>query len=158
MEQAPDAKADYTERDIRPSSRRVARTTLPHDPDVEPRPLHAAMRRTALAFSLAVLASARTEAEHHEDLGCSIQGPTARPVRQAHAPLKQRLAELGPERSLREAKALVRWLEETPGYAALCGEGRRRGGRRPLRHEVLFPNATRHKPRILHLRQEDLDY
>lgn len=106
--------------------------------------------------SLAVLASARTEAEHHEDLGCSIQGPTARPVRQAHAALKQRLAELGPERSLREARALVRWLEETPGYAALLGEGRRRGGRRPLRHEVLFPDASRHKPRILHLRQEEL--
>ncbi|MGZ3458493.1 MAG: MBL fold metallo-hydrolase, partial [Archangium sp.] len=106
--------------------------------------------------SLAVLASARTEAEHHEDLGCSIQGPTARPVRQAQVPLKERLAELGPERSLREAKSLIRWLEETPRYAALCAEGRRRGGRRPLRPEVPFPDAARHRPRILHLRQEQL--
>ncbi|WP_257448931.1 MBL fold metallo-hydrolase [Archangium lipolyticum] len=105
--------------------------------------------------SLAVLASARTEAEHHEDLGCSIQGPTARPVRQAHVPLKQRLAELGPERALREAKSLVRWLEETPRYAALRDGNRRRGGRYPLRHEVLFPDAAKHKPRVLHLRQEE---
>ena len=105
--------------------------------------------------SLAVLASARTEAEHHEDLGCSIQGPTARPVRRAQAALKQRLAELGPERALREAKSLVRWLEETPRYAALCTDGRRRQGRRPLRPEVLFPDAAKHAPRVLHLRRDE---
>lgn len=110
--------------------------------------------------SLAVLASARTEAEHHEDLGCSIQGPPSRPVRRAHEPLKQWLARLGPERALREARALVRALEETPRYAALCTGGRRRAGRRPLRPEVLFPNATRHRPRVLHLRQgeQGLDF
>jgi L-ascorbate metabolism protein UlaG (beta-lactamase superfamily) len=106
--------------------------------------------------SLAVLASARTEAEHHEDLGCSIQGPASRPVRRAHLALKRQLAALGPERSLREARALVRGLEETPRYAALCKEGRRRGGRRVLRPEVLFPDARRHSPRVLHLRQEQL--
>ncbi|WNG20200.1 MBL fold metallo-hydrolase [Cystobacter fuscus] len=105
--------------------------------------------------SLAVLASARTEAEHHEDLGCSIQGPTSRPVRRAQLALKQQLAKLGPERALREARALVRWLEDTPRYAALCTEGRRRLGRRPVRHEVLFPDATRHTPRVLHLRKEE---
>ncbi|MFP2907819.1 MBL fold metallo-hydrolase, partial [Pyxidicoccus sp. 3LFB2] len=46
--------------------------------------------------SLAVLASARTEADHHEDLGCSIQGPTARPVRRAHLPLKRPHRHAGP--------------------------------------------------------------
>lgn len=106
--------------------------------------------------SLAVLASARTEAEHHEDLGCSIQGPTSRPVRRAHAPLKRVLQQLGPERALAEAQALVRWLEDSPRYAALCTGGRRRLGRRPLREEVLFPDATRHTPRVLHLRQGGL--
>ncbi|HSP81528.1 MAG TPA: MBL fold metallo-hydrolase, partial [Myxococcaceae bacterium] len=106
--------------------------------------------------SLAVLASARTEAEHHEDLGCSIQGPTSRPVRHAHLPLKQRLAELGPEQSLREAKSLIRWMEDTPRYAALCEDSKRRGGRRVLRQDVLFPEASKHKPRILHLRQEEM--
>ncbi|MET0401424.1 MAG: MBL fold metallo-hydrolase [Cystobacter sp.] len=104
--------------------------------------------------SLAVLASARTEAEHHEDLGCSIQGPASRPVRRAQLSLKQQLAKLGPERALEEAGALVRWLEETPRYAALCTGGRRRQGRRPLREDVLFPDATRHTPRVLHLRKE----
>ncbi|MCY1015557.1 MBL fold metallo-hydrolase [Pyxidicoccus sp. MSG2] len=106
--------------------------------------------------SLAVLASARTEADHHEDLGCSIQGPTARPVRRAHLPLKRHIAMLGREGALREADALVRWLEETPRYAALCEDGRRRRGRRVLRREVLFPDAHRHRPRVLHLRQESL--
>lgn len=106
--------------------------------------------------SLAVLASARTEADHHEDLGCSIQGPTARPVRRAHLPLKRHIATLGREGALREADALVRWLEDTPRYAALCEDSRRRRGRRVLRREVLFPDATRHRPRVLHLRQESL--
>lgn len=106
--------------------------------------------------SLAVLASARTEAEHHEDLGCSIQGPASRPVRRAHVALKRQLAALGPDRALREARPLVRWLEETPRYAALCEGRRRRGGRRVLRPEVLFPEARRHRPRVLHLRQEQL--
>src|SRR5687768_7906887 len=96
-------------------------------PGAEARGHSAPMRLTlARGVSLAVLASARTEAEHHEDLGCSIQGPTARPVRQAHVLLKQWLAELGPERSLREAKSLVRWLEETPRYAALRDGDKRR--------------------------------
>jgi L-ascorbate metabolism protein UlaG (beta-lactamase superfamily) len=106
--------------------------------------------------SLAVLASARSEAEHHEDLGCSIQGPTSRPVRRAHAALKRQLAVLGAGRALSEARALVRWLEETPRYAALCVEGKRRQGRRVLKPEVLFPDARRHRPRVLHLRQEQL--
>lgn len=106
--------------------------------------------------SLAVLASARTEADHHEDLGCSILGPTSRPVRRAHVPLKRRIAALGGEGALAEAKALVRWLEQSPRYAALCDGNKRRGGRRVLRREVLFPDATRQKPRILHLRQESL--
>ncbi|MBF5043929.1 MBL fold metallo-hydrolase [Aggregicoccus sp. 17bor-14] len=106
--------------------------------------------------SLAVLASARTEAEHHEDLGCSIQGPTARPVRRAHAAFKREIARLGPERAIAQARELVRALEDSPRYAALCTDGRRRAGRRPLRPEVLFPDATQHRPRILHLRQGGL--
>ncbi|MFL5345586.1 MAG: MBL fold metallo-hydrolase [Hyalangium sp.] len=106
--------------------------------------------------SLAVLASARTEAEHHEDLGCSIQGPASRPVRRAHLALKRQLAALGAERALQEARPLIRWLEETPRYAALCEGQKRRGGRRVLRREVLFPDASRHQPRVLHLRQEQL--
>ena len=106
--------------------------------------------------SLAVLASARSEAEHHEDLGCSIQGPASRPVRRAHLALKKQLAVLGPERALHEARPLVRWLEQTPRYAALCEGKKERGGRRVLRREVLFPDATRHQPRVLHLRQEQL--
>ncbi|WP_224249881.1 MBL fold metallo-hydrolase [Hyalangium gracile] len=106
--------------------------------------------------SLAVLASARTEAEHHEDLGCSIQGPASRPVRRAHVALKRQLAVLGAERALREARSLVRWLEETPRYSALCEGKKRRAGRRVLRREVLFPDARRHQPRVLHLRQEQL--
>jgi L-ascorbate metabolism protein UlaG (beta-lactamase superfamily) len=76
-------------------------------------------------------------------------------VRRAQLALKQQLARLGPERALREARALVRWLEDTPRYAALCTEGRRRLGRRPVRHEVLFPDAARHTPRVLHLRKEE---
>ncbi len=106
--------------------------------------------------SLAVLASVRTEAEHHEDLGCSIQGPTARPVRRAHAAFKREIARLGAERAIAQARALVRALEDTPRYAALCVDGRRRAGRRVLRQEVLYPDATRHRPRYLHLRQGGL--
>ncbi|NBD08717.1 MBL fold metallo-hydrolase [Corallococcus silvisoli] len=106
--------------------------------------------------SLAVLASARTEADHHEDLGCSIQGPTARPVRRAQLPLKRHIAALGREGALREAQALIRWLEQTPRYAALCQGTKRRMGRRVLREDVLFPDPLRHRPRVLHLRQESL--
>lgn len=104
--------------------------------------------------SLAVLASARTEAEHHEDLGCSIQGPTARPVRRAHLPLKRAVARLGAAAALVQAEELVRWLEETPAYAALCQGRARRMGRRVLRREVLYPDAGRLRPRVLHLRRE----
>ncbi|NVI98089.1 MBL fold metallo-hydrolase [Myxococcus sp. AM009] len=117
----------------------------------------AAMRFTLhRGVSLAVLASARTEADHHEDLGCSIQGPTARPVRRAFLPLKRHVATLGREGALHDAEALVRWLEDTPRYAALCVGKQRRMGRRVLRPDVLFPEATRHRPRVLHLRQEAL--
>lgn len=117
----------------------------------------AAMRFTLhRGVSLAVLASARTEADHHEDLGCSIQGPTARPVRRAFLPLKRHVALLGREGALREAQALVRWLEDTPRYAALCVGKTRRMGRRVLRPDVLFPEATKHRPRVLHLRQDAL--
>jgi L-ascorbate metabolism protein UlaG (beta-lactamase superfamily) len=106
--------------------------------------------------SLAVLASARTEAEHHEDLGCSIQGPTARPLRRAQRPLERALAQLGEAQALAQAAALVRWMEGTPGYAALCegGPRRRRLGRRLLREDVLYPDAARLRPRVLHLRRE----
>lgn len=102
--------------------------------------------------SLAVLASARTEADHHEDLGCSILGPTSRPVRRAHLELKQVLQQLGPEQAARQAKQLIRWLEDRPRYRALCTD-KRHLGRRVLKDEVLYPDAKRTKPRFLHLRR-----
>lgn len=104
--------------------------------------------------SLAVLASARTEAEHHEDLGCSIQGPASRPVRRAHEPLKKALQSLGREEALRQAKPLLQWLESTPRYSALLKtRSGKRLGRRLLREEVLYPEATTFRPRVLHLRR-----
>ncbi|HLL84806.1 MAG TPA: MBL fold metallo-hydrolase, partial [Longimicrobium sp.] len=56
----------------------------------------------------------------------------------------------------REARALVRALDESPRYAALCEGTKRRLGRRVLRREVLFPDARKHRPRFLHLRREQL--
>ncbi len=108
--------------------------------------------RLARSVSLAVLTRARTEADRHEDLGCSIQGPASRQLRAAHAPLKAALAQLGPRRSVAQARELVRWLETTPAYRALCDRGAPRDGRRPLRREVLFPAPSRTPPRFLHVR------
>ena len=106
--------------------------------------------------SLAVLASARTEAAHHEDLGCSIQGPSSRAVRRALAPLKRAVQSLGPEAATAQAVTLIRALEATPRYRALCRERTRRLGRSVLRPEVLFPDAKRQCPTVLHLRREEL--
>lgn len=108
------------------------------------------------AVSLAVLASSRTAADHHEDLGCSILGPPSRPVRRAHRWLKQRVQRLGADAATRDARALVRALEATPAYDALCVGRAKRGGRRVLRDEVLFPPAERFAPRVLHLRRDEL--
>lgn len=108
------------------------------------------------AVSLAVLARARTAADHHEDLGCSILGPPSRPVRAAHAALKARIQRLGPDEAARQARELVRWMEDSPRYAALCRGTTRRLGRRLLRDDVLFPDAARFAPRVLHLRRDEL--
>ncbi|MFL5318252.1 MAG: MBL fold metallo-hydrolase [Myxococcaceae bacterium] len=102
--------------------------------------------------SLAVLARARTEADHHEDLGCSVLGPASRPVRRAQAELKSLMAKLGAEESAREGANLIKWLEQRPRYSALC-TSRRRAGRRVLRPEFLFPDARETRPRFLHLRK-----
>lgn len=104
--------------------------------------------------SLAVLASARTMADHHEDLGCSILGPPSRPVRRAHAWLKRQVQRLGPAEASRQATALIDALEDTSAYAALCVGTRRRLGRRVLREDVLYPDPLRFEPRVLHLRRE----
>lgn len=115
------------------------------------------MRLTlARAVSLAVLAGARTEADHHEDLGCSILGPPSRPVRKAHAALKRRIQALGADEAARQARALVRWLEASPRYAALCRGTAKRLGRRVLRDDVLYPDVEAHRPRVLHLRRDEL--
>ncbi len=112
--------------------------------------------RLDAGVSLAVLASAGTEAAHHEDLGCSVQGPTGRALRAAIAPLEARVAKLGRERSVREAPELIRWLESTPRYDALCRGKATRLGRRLLREEVLFPDPKKTRPRFLHLRKDGL--
>lgn len=107
----------------------------------------------ARGVSLAVLTQARTAAHHDEDLGCSILGPASRPVRNAHAPLKQKIRELGGAGATREAAALIRWLERTEAYSAL-GTGKRRSGRLLLREEVLYPDVGRTPPRVLHVRKD----
>ncbi len=106
--------------------------------------------------SLAVLAQARTEADHHEDLGCSILGPASRPVRRAHLALKKQVHALGADESLKLAPKLVRWLEDTTAYRALTRGKQRRGGRALLRDDFLFFDTEKHRPRVLHLRRESL--
>jgi L-ascorbate metabolism protein UlaG (beta-lactamase superfamily) len=106
--------------------------------------------------SLAVLASAKTEADHHEDLGCSILGPPSRPVRRAHAWLKKQVQRLGPEVVAERAVELVKAMEASPAYEALCLGKKRRLGRRVLRDEVIFPRAEKFKPTVLHLRRDEL--
>ncbi|MDP3156438.1 MAG: MBL fold metallo-hydrolase [Archangium sp.] len=106
--------------------------------------------------SLAVLASAKTEADHHEDLGCSILGPPSRPVRKAHAWLKKQVQRLGPEAVADQAAKLVKAMEASPAYDALCDGKKRRFGRRVLRQDVIFPKAEKFKPTVLHLRRDEL--
>lgn len=108
------------------------------------------------AVSLAVLAGARSEADHHEDLGCSILGPPSRAVRRAHAALKHRIQALGADEAARQARALVQWMEASPRYAALCRGTGKRFGRRLLRDDVLHPDVEAHRPRVLHLRRDEL--
>ncbi|MFT3706491.1 MAG: MBL fold metallo-hydrolase [Archangium sp.] len=110
------------------------------------------------AVSLAVLASAKTEADHHEDLGCSILGPPTRKVRRALAWLSARIAELGADESRRQAKQLIRALEETPAYDALCAGKQRRKGRRLLHDAALFPSPTKTPPTVLHVRRDELAF
>ncbi|MBK7857861.1 MAG: MBL fold metallo-hydrolase [Archangiaceae bacterium] len=108
------------------------------------------MRRTLdRGVSFTVLARARTQADHHEDLGCSIQGPASQPVRRALEPLRRQLAAMPSAQGLEKAGEAISWLESTPAYAALCADGRR-FGRRRLREAVLFPRLL--PPRFLHLR------
>lgn len=110
------------------------------------------------AVSLAVLSSAKTEADHHEDLGCSILGPPSRPVRRALSWLSQRIHELGGDEAARNARQLVRALEDTPQYAALCDGTKRRKGRRVLREAILFPRVEKTPPRVLHVRRDELAF
>lgn len=107
--------------------------------------------------SLAVLTRAKTAADHHEDLGCSILGPASRPVRAAHHWLKLEVQRLGPEETSRRARALVKALENTPAYAKLT-TGKRVNGRLQLRDDVLFPSPSRTPPRVLHVRREDVGF
>ena len=106
------------------------------------------------SVTLSVLSSVRSEAAHGEDVGCSIQGPVTAALRRAQAPLCAEVRRLGSLAALQQAEQLVRALEETPRYRALCEPEARRGGRRLLRPEVLFPTSARHPPRYLHLRSE----
>lgn len=115
--------------------------------------MHLTLRRDV---SLAVLARARSAADHHEDLGCSILGPGPRPVRRAHVALKRQVRLLGAAEALRLAPQLVRWLEDTPAYRALAKGRLRRGGRLVLRDDVLYADPEQHRPRVLHLRREAL--
>ncbi|MFN7130724.1 MAG: MBL fold metallo-hydrolase [Myxococcales bacterium] len=106
--------------------------------------------------SLAVLASAESEAAHHEDLGCSVQGPAGRQLRRAIEPLGRRADALGREAAMKQARELVRWLEDTPRYAELCAGKTKRLGRRRLREDVLFPDPKRFRAKVLHLRRDEL--
>ncbi len=107
--------------------------------------------------SLAVLTRAKTQADHHEDLGCSILGPVSRPVRRAHRWLKREVQRLGPEETSRQAARLVRALEGTSAYRALS-TGKRRAGRLVLRDSVLFPDPRKTPPRVLHVRRGGLAF
>lgn len=118
------------------------------------------MRRLTLsrAVSLAVLTSAKTEADHHEDLGCSILGPPSRRVRRALGWLSKQIHTLGGREASRQARALVKALEQTAAYDALCEGTRRRHGRRVLREDVIFPRVERTPPRVLHVRRDELAF
>lgn len=116
------------------------------------------MKRFTLsrAVSLAVLTSAKTEEDHHEDLGCSILGPPSRRVRRGFAWLQQQLQVLGVEAARARAPELIRALEDTPAWNALCDGRTKRLGRRVLRGDVLYPDPSRTPPRVLHLRRDEL--
>lgn len=100
-----------------------------------------------------VLGVAETEEDHHEDFGCGLQGPASRAVRKAGRALAARVREMGKAAAEKEAESLVRWLEATPDYDALCDGKKTRAGRRVLGHEIVFPDPKRLVPRVLHLRR-----
>ncbi len=100
---------------------------------------------------LQVLATSASEVERHEELGCALQGPASRPVRRALAGLKARIGRLGKAKAIARAEELVRWLDDEPGYRALC-TSKRRAGRRLLKESVLYPDARRQLPATLHVR------
>ncbi|HVO31264.1 MAG TPA: MBL fold metallo-hydrolase [bacterium] len=102
--------------------------------------------------SLTVLARTDTARDHDEDWGCGLQGEASARVRHAAKPLVARIRKLGEKRALAQAGALVRALEKTPRYAALCEGTERVGGRRRLREEIVFPRAIE-MPRAVHLRR-----
>jgi L-ascorbate metabolism protein UlaG (beta-lactamase superfamily) len=103
--------------------------------------------------SLAVLSEAKTQAHHHEDLGCSILGPASRDVRRALKPLKVWAQDLEPNPSLKRAQSLIKNIEATAAYDALCTT-RKNLGRRVLREAVIFPDIQKSPPRFLHVRNE----
>ncbi|MBL8918585.1 MAG: MBL fold metallo-hydrolase [Myxococcaceae bacterium] len=107
--------------------------------------------------SLAVLSRARTAADHHEDLGCSILGPASRTVRRAHGWLKREVQRLGEAQATAQARRLVQRLEATPAYRRL-GTGRTVAGRLELKESVRFPDPRRFPPRVLHVRRGELAF
>ncbi len=106
------------------------------------------------SVAVTVLARAETAADHDEDFGCGLQGPASRAVREAVRQLVPKIRKLGKARAIQEARELVRWLDETPKWRALCGKAARRG-RRMLRKDVVFPDPRALSPRVLHLRRAE---
>ncbi len=109
------------------------------------------------SVSLAVLARSKTQADHHEDLGCSILGPASRAVRLAHRSLKLAVQAMGPAKALKQARALVRQLEQTKAYAQLT-TGKTVKGRAQLKASVLWPEPSKFPPRVLHVRGGDVGF
>lgn len=99
-----------------------------------------------------ILATTASERERHEELGCGLQGPGSRPVRRALADLRARIARLGRDAAIAQARELVAWLDDRPAYRALC-EDRKIEGRRVLKERVLYPDPAAQVPATLHVRR-----
>ena len=92
---------------------------------------------------LSVLHSARTEAEHHEELGCSIQGPGTRAVRRAMAPLKREIFRLGRERALEQAglKTADNGLQFSLRDQSFAGQNNGGGAQPNPAQQLVIPDA-----------------
>lgn len=100
-----------------------------------------------------ILASARSERERHEELGCGLQGPGSRPVRRALGELRDRIARMGQAEAVLHARELVSWLDDRPSYRSLCKGDERIKGRRVLKESVLYPDPAGQIPSIFHVRR-----